>query len=132
MNEKTETGLAVIEKPQVIKGGRNLFVLGIIAMGLAIVSSAVSLSIYHATGDIYLDRSRPGFISEEEREKSENGGETEKSYVFPSDGAINQETLNNYLNELDEVLKDVKDTAGAFSADALSGEALGITETPTP
>ena len=39
-----------------IKGGRNLVLLGIIAMVVAVLSTSVSLAIYHYSGDIYLDR----------------------------------------------------------------------------
>ena len=50
------------DKPQTVKGGRNLFLLGIIATSVALLTTFISLKIYHDSGDIYLDRSRPGFL----------------------------------------------------------------------
>lgn len=115
----------VVEKPDEARGGRNLTILGLVSVALAIVVSAVSLWIYHATGDIYLDRSRPGFITED-GEGEKNATDVGKSYVFSADGAISGEVLDGYLKELDKVDGDIKDASGAFSADALSDEALGI------
>ena len=48
-----------------ILGGRNLLILGIISVLIAVTTTGVSLAIYHYSGDIYLDRSRPGFLPDE-------------------------------------------------------------------
>ena len=53
-------------------GGRNLIILGIASILIALATTSVSLAIYRATGDIYLDRSRPGFISEGEQHNEED------------------------------------------------------------
>ncbi|MBR1939350.1 hypothetical protein IJ847_01290, partial [Candidatus Saccharibacteria bacterium] len=58
------------ERP--IHGGRNLILLFVIASTIALSTTAISLSIYRATGDIYLDRSRPGYIAEDEKHNEED------------------------------------------------------------
>jgi hypothetical protein len=117
------------EKVDEKRGGRNLMVLGLVAVGLAIVTSVASLSIYYATGDIYLDRSRPGFISDEEVEENKQKQENnEKTYVFAPDGMMDKEVLDEYLEEFDKVRNEAKSAAEAFSADALSDDNLGISE----
>lgn len=108
-----------------IHGARNLFVLGVVAISLAVISTAISLYIYHATGDIYLDRSRPGFIFEDETVGDTAGENT--TYSFSPDGEINRDTLSEYLDELDKVIEEVDAASSAFSADPLSDESLGIT-----
>ena len=40
-------------------GGRNLLLLCMVGIVMALVSTSISLIIYRSTGDIYLDRSRP-------------------------------------------------------------------------
>ena len=65
-------------------GGRNLVVMGIVSIIIACTTTGVSLAIYHNTGDIYLDRSRPGYLpDEEEIEQEDNEGE---EYVFEKNG----------------------------------------------
>ena len=108
-----------------IHGARNHFILGVVAISLAVISTAISLYIYHATGDIYLDRSRPGFIFEDET-TGDTASET-TTYSFSPDGEINRDTLSEYLDELDKVIEEVDAASSAFSADPLSDESLGIT-----
>ena len=45
-------------------GGRNLVFLGLGAVLIATLTTSISLYLYHESGDIYLDRSRPGFLPE--------------------------------------------------------------------
>lgn len=113
-----------------IHGARNLFILGVVAISLAVISTAISLYIYHATGDIYLDRSRPGFIFEDET-TGDTASET-TTYSFSPDGEINRDTLSEYLDELDKVIEEVDAASSAFSADPLSDESLGITSQSAP
>ena len=48
------------------QGGRNLMILGCGAIFLAGVTTTASLMIYRSSGDIYLDRSRPGYLPDSE------------------------------------------------------------------
>lgn len=112
------------EKPN-NNGGRNLAIFGVVAIILGVASSFLSLYIYNVTGDVYLDRSRPGFISEDEPD--EPGSSTDQETAFSPDGTITEQDIDEYLKKLDQVIKDVTPESGAFSADALSDESLNIT-----
>ena len=108
------------DKP--IHGGRNLIILGAGTALIALISTAASLQIYRLTGDIYLDRSRPGYISEDEKRNEEN----DQKEDFSSEGEITDKVLNEYLEELDKIEKRIDDLSDVFSPNALSDESLGI------
>ena len=124
----TKTTKNSAEKP--IHGARNLAILGAVSVSLAVISTAISLYIYHATGDIYLDRSRPGFIFEDETFSDEASNSS--TYSFPPEGEITRETLEDYLDELDQVITEIDDASQAFAADPLSDKSLGITVEQAP
>ncbi len=107
------------------EGGRNLVLLGIISILVACTTVGISLTIYHNSGDIYLDRSRPGFLPDEE-EISENTDEEEENYDFEERGEVSSEILEEYLEKLDKEIEGLERVKDAFSADALSDERLGI------
>ena len=54
------------EKKKIPRGGWNLIIMGLISIVIATATTGISLAIYHNSGDIYLDRSRPGFLPDEE------------------------------------------------------------------
>ena len=105
------------------QGGRRLATLGIGAIFIALLTSGISLYIYTSSGDIYLDRSRPGFISDQEPPVSNPDGPTT---IFSPDGPVTKTTLTEYLKKLDALIKDISSESDAFSATALSDEALNI------
>lgn len=105
------------------RGGRNLIIMGVAAVAVAMLTTGVSLAIYHNSGDIYLDRSRPGFLPDEE-EISDGGPEVE--YQFDESGAITAEDLGEYLEEFQKEIEAVDAYADPFAAEALSDERLGI------
>lgn len=108
------------------KGGKNLVLLGILSIVVAGMTTGIALAIYHNSGDIYLDRSRPGFLPDEE-EISEGAKEDEtKIYDFSEKGEMTPEVLKEYLEKLDEEIKGIDGAKDAFSAGALSDERLGI------
>jgi len=120
MSESTETN----------RGGRRLTILGLVTIFIALASSSISLFLYTSSGDIYLDRSRPGFISEiEPPAKNEPNNQTK---AFPPDGTITQNALSEYLRKLDALVKEISSESDAFSSDALSDEALNITVPSAP
>ena len=47
-------------------GARNLIILGVAAVLIAITTTSVALAIYYFSGDYILDRSRPGFLPDAE------------------------------------------------------------------
>ena len=105
-----------------IHGGRNLMIMGFGAFVIAFISTATSLFIYHETGDIYLDRSRPGYIFEDEKHNAAD----DKKEAFPNDGAVTAETLDDYLRELDDAKGKIDALSDDFSLEPLSDESLDI------
>ncbi len=110
------------EKPRVIHGCRNLMILGIGAIVIALITTSISLFIYRSTGDIYLDRSRPGFIAEGEKHGDEDEGDED----FSNEGEVDKNTLNEYLKEMDSINGRLNAHEDNFSEDQLSDDALGI------
>lgn len=108
------------------RGGWNLTILGVVSTVIAVVLTGVSLLIYHNSGDIYLDRSRPGYLPDEEEIKEE--GEKEEEYVFDKSGALNAAVIEEYLTRLDIEVKALDVYDGPFDGDVLSDERLGIPE----
>ncbi len=122
-NHKKQSSKEQGEAPQ--NGGRNLCILGICALIVAIITTSISLKIYHDTGDVYLDRSRPGFISDEEKHHTEkNIKET-----FSEDGEIDAKVLDEYLQKLEQMRKKSDDYIKDFATDPLSDHQLGIEAT---
>ncbi len=111
-------------------GRRNLILLGIMATGVAVFSTAVELWIYRSSGDIYLDRSRPGYLPDNnEVQEAPNATST---FHYPDTGALDPEELSEYLKEL-KVLSDYLNRLDdPYSGDPLSDESLGITKPKEP
>lgn len=108
------------------RGGMNLLLMGLLAIVIALTTTGVSLAIYHNSGDIYLDRSRPGFLPDEEEASGDEDDGTE-DYDFAKDGAITKESLEEYLKNLSAEEKAINAYEKPFDANVLSDEHLGIT-----
>ena len=81
------------------RGGKALIRLGIISTIIAVATTGLSLYFYHASGDIYIDRSRPGFLPEKhESEQFDNNS----SYHFSEDGDISSQQIEEYLENLSQ------------------------------
>lgn len=104
-------------------GARNLVLLGVGATAIAIITTSISLAIYHNSGDIYIDRSRPGFLPEEEELEKE---EAEVEFEMDKSGKMSEEVLTEYLENLDAEVKAIDAYENPFSGEALSDERLGI------
>ncbi len=103
------------------RGGRNLILLGLGAITIAIITVTISLSIYHNSGDIYIDSSRPGYESDKKLP------ETDKTdYTFPDSGTITSENIDQFLTEFEEVTTSIQSLPEPFSEKALSDETLDI------
>ena len=111
-----------MKEEKTIHGGRNLMILGFATAVIAIISTAVSLQIYRATGDIYLDRSRPGYISEGEKHSDED----DQKENFSNEGEVNQKAIDEYLKELDKVMGRISEASDDFSPEALTDDSLSI------
>lgn len=109
------------------KGGRNLVILGVLSVLIAAATTGVALAIYHNSGDIYLDRSRPGFLPDEEEIEGESE-KKEEDYSFEKDGKLTQEDIEELIENLNKEIKAVDDYKKPFGAEVLSDEHLGIVD----
>ena len=107
------------------RGGRNLIILGVAASLIAVATTGVSLAIYHNSGDIYLDRSRPGFLPDDEEIEQEVDLE-EEEYEFEKSGPVTKEVLDEYIEKLENEIKAMDVYEKPFDASALSDDNLGI------
>lgn len=107
------------------RGARNLAILGASAVMVSTFLTGVSLAIYHYSGDIYLDRSRPGYLPDEEEIEMEEEGE-EGDYTFDKSGLVTREVLNEYLEKLQVEVESLDEYKEPFSDTALSKERIGI------
>ena len=124
--------MRIVQKPKKQKishGGRNLVILGIVSTVIALVATGVSLLIYHNSGDIYLDRSRPGYLPDEEEIEEE--GEKEEEYVFEKSGKLTVEVVEEYLEKLKTEIKAIDAYESPFNESVLSDERLGIPKVET-
>ena len=105
-----------------IRGGRNLVILGLGAIAIAMVTTSISLYFY-SKGDIYIDRSRPGYISEDEKHNDDD----DKKENYSNEGAITEKSLTEYIEELDRVSERIEASQNDFGPDPLSDDNLMIT-----
>lgn len=115
-----------LNKKKPINGGRNLVILGVFSVVLALMTTIVSLVIYHNSGDIYLDRSRPGFLPDEEEIEEES--EKEEAYDFEKSGPINKEVLEEYLENIQMEVDAIDAYEKPFNEERLSDKRFGIPE----
>ena len=107
------------------RGAHNLLILGVFAVAIALVTSVISLFIYHNSGDIYLDCSLPEADCPSARAGSEEN-DRNKAYTFQDFGEINEKVLDKYLKEIKATSERIKKTINSHDNDALSDESLGI------
>ncbi|MBO7561110.1 hypothetical protein J6T21_03745 [Candidatus Saccharibacteria bacterium] len=117
-------------RPPMDKGARNIIILGIVATVITIILTVISMMIYHNSGDIYLDRSRPGYLPDEE-EIEENEKEPEDKYVFSDSGAITDEVIDEFLENLNKNIEGLEKFIEPFAPQSLSDISLGIPEVET-
>lgn len=109
---------------KVSRGGRNLVLLGVISIAVALATTGVSLAVYHNSGDIYLDRSRPGFLPDEEEVEDDNTEDDE--YDFAKDGELTADGLVEYLDKLKVEVEVIDTYDKPFDSKVLSDEKMGI------
>ena len=100
-------------------------ILGVSASIFAFAMTSVSLAIYHNSGDIYLDRSRPGYLPDKE-EIEQDDDIKEDEYKFDANRAPTKENLEEYLKNLNAEVEVLEAYKGAFSGEILSDEKFGI------
>ena len=106
-------------------GGRNLIILGVGAILITVATTVTSLTIYRVSGDIYLDRSRPGYLPDEDEATAETDT---TDFQYSDTGPIDKAELERYLEEYKKLNNRLKDFSDPYSAAPLSDESLGITE----
>ena len=128
----------LIKKIKTQSGARNLVLLGLASILIAVMTTSVALAIYHNSGDIYLDRSRPGYLpDEQEIEKDEDKKDDVEEYDFSRDGVVDEAGLGEFLKYLNEEVKAIDEFEKPFSSEVLTDDYLGIpvekkTEDVTP
>ena len=111
-------------------GGRNLLLLGVGSIAIALITTSLSLWIYYETGDIYIDRSRPGFLPEEE-EVAESSDDDDGEYSLDTKGTLTAEVLDEYLENLETEINKLDAIEDTFGSAPLSDSSLGIQDTDT-
>lgn len=106
------------------RGARNLLILGVGAIVIATTTTAVSLAIYRISGDIYLDRSRPGYLPD--KDEVTDDPSSNPSFVFSESGALKPDELDAYLEQLRQADERLKNYPDPFSPLPLSDESLNI------
>lgn len=106
------------------RGGRNLAILGVGAILLAITTTTVSLIMYRVSGDIYLDRSRPGYLPDEDEVEEDN--DNTSNFTFADSGNLTATDLDEYLDAFHSVNLRLKNFPDPYSPTPLSDESLGI------
>ena len=104
-------------------GGRNLVLLGVASIVVSMATIGVSLAIYHNSGDIYLDRSRPGYLPDEQEIEEED---KQEQYIFDKTGKITMEVIDEYLERLQVDVRAIDAYEKPFDENVLSDEKLGI------
>ena len=102
-------------------GPRNLLILGLSATVLALITTAISLTIYHNSGDIYLDRSRPGFLPDEKEAVKEAD-----AFKLKDSGPVDAKTLDEYLEHLKTLQESLKELDVPYADTPLSDKSLGV------
>lgn len=113
-------------KTVISRGGKNLIMLGAGSILIAILTTVISLVIYHNSGDIYLDRSRPGFLPDETEVEPEDENVPESEFDYERNGTTTKEGLEQYLQHFKEEIQAINDYVEPFGEKALSDERLGI------
>lgn len=116
------------EKPkkESVNGSRNLVLLGLFATLIALMTTSVALAIYHNSGDIYLDRSRPGFLPDEEEIEQIEQEPEDKEYEFDKNTKLTNDDIDEFLKNLKIEINAINAYEKPFSSDVLSDERLGI------
>ncbi|MBR3204327.1 hypothetical protein IKF81_01430 [Candidatus Saccharibacteria bacterium] len=112
------------KKEKMSPGARNLIILGVGATLITFLFTFITLKIYHDSGDIYLDRSRPGFLPEQEEVEQDKD---DSDYSFSDNGKITNEVIEEYLKNLKLELNRLNDfSSEPFGPTPLSDKSLGI------
>ena len=82
--------------------------------------------IYHHSGDIYLDRSRPGYLPDESEVEQNDNDDDDEDYTFEKSGPVTIEVLEDYLTHLDIEVQSIDAYEDPFGPTPLTDATLGI------
>ena len=120
-----KTKSAKKEQRKMTHGGRNLVILGVASIVIALMTTGISLIIYHNSGDIYLDRSRPGYLPDED-EVEKDGEKEEEEYSFDKSGKLTPGVIEEYLEKMQVEVQAIDAYEKPFDEAVLTDERLGI------
>lgn len=100
---------------------RNLSLVLVLAIGIALVMTCVSVGVYYATGFYKLDLSRPGYEAAREDITSES---TQKTYDTSS--PVNAQAISEFLAEYDTNINALNVYGDFRDAASLSDQALSL------
>lgn len=110
---------------EITAGKKNLIILGAIAIIIAGVTTGLSLFVYRSSGDIYLDRSRPGYLPDQ-KEVENSSATSNSNYTFSETGELTAKELDEYQKELKNLDSRIKALSDPYAPGPLSNESLGI------
>ena len=105
------------------KKNYNLVILGVVSILIALATTSISVVLYHRSGDIYLDRSRPGFLPDE-NEVDRTPPTT--TYRFSDNGPLDSSVYDEYIENFEKSLDAIDDLDSPFSETPLTDASLGI------
>jgi len=100
-----------------------IFITGSMIISVFIV--IVSMTMYNGSGAAQLDLSRPGYVSVRSQATAGDG----YLKVYPADGEINANEINNFKSIFNSQVKKLK-AIDAFGGSPLSADSLGFSENP--
>lgn len=106
-------------------GRRNLILLGLGAFLIALTTTAIELWVYRSSGDIYLDRSRPGYLPDDD--EITDPSDTSSEFSYPDTGSLDPDELTEYIKELELINAHINELSDPYGPAPLSNESLGIT-----
>lgn len=107
------------------KGSRNIILLGLGAVLITATTTAISMAIYYNSGDIYLDRSRPPFLPDDD-ELEQKEGTVKDKYSFSKTGTITKDVIDEYIENLNTQVEKIDNIADPYSPDDLADKIFGL------
>ena len=108
---------------QKLSSRHTLIAGGLLAIGITLFMTSISMYLYVRSGASGLDLSRPGLS------KERANIQREKTFNFSSTGKMAQSDYEAFKKLYDEQ-RSLSQAAGNFDAQVLCDEALGLTITP--
>lgn len=116
-----DDGITTGERIPSLMAEHRLTILICLSIVIALVFTAVGLTLYNTSGTAQLDLSRPGFEGIDKQIKSHKADAIE----YSATGPINEETLLQFDILYKKQLENVT-SVNAFGGDPMAPDALGI------